>query len=370
MLNRRHINPYLGATLLGEKEISLVSEIISSKHLFRYYGYNSYCEKVEKKIISDLNINYAHILTNGTIAIKAALMSLRPNIGDIILVPALTYIATINACLSAGLIPKLIEVDDSGHMCTKALSDYLTHNEPPKAIIVVHLDGSSADIINIANLASQYHIQLIEDVAQSYGVTRNHKYLGTFGSIGCFSFQENKTLSIGEGGAIVTSDLNLFNNMIAFCDHGALRNSDYHQCWDKNHGFGENAKVTELSGGLLSLQLAYLPTIRKTLAKNYFELVESYLRFNVIKRQSEDTHLSVWVQGEKILDELHTSNITFYNWSHMYMPEHPIIKYKRTLYADNFPWNLDKNPQIFDGQFDNAKKIAMQRFSIPVNLEI
>lgn len=353
--------PYLGKTFIGDKEQRNVSQVIKNKSLFRYHTKKTLCAIVEQKLSNSLGINNVLLLVNATAALKAALLAFRPTPGGIVLIPALSYIATANACLNAGLLPICLDVDNSGHLSPSALREFLAKHQPPQAVIAVHLDGAGAQIDQIKTICIERHIPLIEDAAQSFGVKRDGKYLGTIGHIGCFSFQENKILSTGEGGAIVTDDRELFIKICAYCDHGAYRGDSIYQSWERSSGYGENYKTTEMMAAVLDAQLEHLHDLVENQRRNYALLTN--LLVPVVTREPEDIPLSLWIENPEIKQEIEKKHIPYYNWAHLYLPEHPILKEKRSVYANGFPWNLNTIPKCCT---TNAERISRERISVPV----
>ena len=271
----------LGNNLIGYDELSYVKDSILHKNLFRYSKKSSFSSKMEKIFLKYFSVKHALLLVNGTSSLRCALMSLNPIPGDHVVVPGLTFVATVNSVLSSGLIPCIVDVDKSGHLSPHALSHYLEKcSKKPLAVIVAHLDGSGANIQDILKICDYYSIPLIEDVAQSFGVKKFSKYLGTFGLFGCFSFQQNKILSSGEGGLLITNSINHFNKAIRFSDHGCERPDRYFPSWDEYSFFGENYKITEICSAILLAQLKKFDLIKDLVTENYKILTSFFLKKN------------------------------------------------------------------------------------------
>jgi len=364
-MTRIFIEPYLGKTCIGEKERKNLLKVINSKNLFRYQSKGSVSSIVEQKLSSLLDTENFLLLVNATVALKSSLLAFRPQPGGIVLIPALSYIATANACLSAGLVPVCLDVDDTGHLCPNELNNFLYSNKYiPEAVIVVHLDGSGANIQEIKSICDNFNIPIIEDTAQALYAKRNGKYLGTYGDVGCFSFQENKLLSTGEGGAVTAINNDIFEKICAYCDHGALRNTGIFQSWEKELGFGENYKANEMQASVLDAQLDNLGNIVKDLNLNYESLMDLDLPF--ISRNKEDVPISIWTENNEFKKNLQAIGIPYYNWEYLYLPDHPIIKNKLSVYSNGFPWVL--NNTDWKLSTINAKRISIQRISIPLYL--
>jgi dTDP-4-amino-4,6-dideoxygalactose transaminase len=355
------IKAYLGNELISEEEKLNILSVLNDKNLFRYSSENSFSTKVETLSKEIFNSKYSYALINATAALKASLLSLNPTPQDTVVVPSLTFIATSNSVLSSGLIPKLVDVDQTGHLCPEKLKEYLENNKKPAAVIVVHLDGSAAKINEILSICKEYNIPLIEDAAQSLGVKRKNKYIGTFGEFGCLSFQQNKLLSSGEGGLLLSQNEFLFNKAIQICDHGAIRDETLFPNWQLSQTFGENFKITEPISAIIEAQLKKLDILSQELEEKYSELSLLIPDEYLIKRHSEDIKLSFWVENKLFYEKLSSHNIPAFSWQYLDIQNNPIIKNKLSPYANKFPWDNTSNdfcPQSF--------YIANNRFTLPI----
>lgn len=358
----------LGQSLTGIEEKQNLIDVVEQQALFRFNsGKKHFCARSEKMISEMLDVKHSLVITNCTSALKAALVVLEPIPGDYVLIPAISFIATANACLSAGLIPIMIDVDSSGHMDPQALLDFLHEHPKPFAVIAVHLDGGGCQIETIASICSLYAVFLIEDTARSFSVTRGGKSLGSFGEIGCFSFQENKILSTGEGGAVTTQKTALFEKIVAYSDHGAKRDKNGYPHWDQNLGFGENFKSTELTGAVLLAQLNRLGDIRTNLRKHHRELFQDLPSGALYPRSLEDIPTVAWIDSPELIKCLKKIKVPLVSWERWYLPEHPIIKHRRSFYRNGYPWNLLKIKQR--PPFEKAKSICFLRHSLPIPLK-
>ncbi|MFB7304102.1 DegT/DnrJ/EryC1/StrS family aminotransferase [Heyndrickxia sporothermodurans] len=151
------------------------------------------------------NTKYCVPTTSGTNALLIALEALGVGYGDEVLVPALTWLATASVVLNVNAKPVLVDVDPESYcMDWRKIEELITSKT--KAIIPVHLYGSVCDMDEIMRIAKKHNLYVIEDCAQSHGSEWNGKKVGTIGHLGCFSFQQAKVLTAGEGGAVITND--------------------------------------------------------------------------------------------------------------------------------------------------------------------
>ncbi|OTA21706.1 perosamine synthase [Xenorhabdus beddingii] len=363
-----YLRPYLGNTKIADNALSRLQTVLNNKAVFRYATENQYCRQAEKLLQNILHTQHAILLTNGTVALKAALLGLRPKIGQWVLIPSISFIATANAVLSCGLIPVLVDVDDNGMMCPDALKNTLNQmDEKPLAVITVHLEGTPASIAEIAQICQQNNVHLIEDCAQAMGVKYQNQPVGTFGAYGCFSFQANKLISSGEGGLLIANNNPLFMNACMMTDHGAERTTEGYPDWSKSIGFGDNNKFNEIQAALLIDQLENIEQFRTLLIERYQEILKHLPRDWVIPRPEGTMPLSVWLRRSKLPKDS-VSSIRLYDWKAWDLANHPIIKNQLSPYSDRFPWSLQKNP-LPVSVLEKHHSIVSDRICLPVPID-
>jgi dTDP-4-amino-4,6-dideoxygalactose transaminase len=188
---------------------------------------------------------------NGTDAIQIALKALDIQVGDEVIVPANSFIATSEAVTAAGGQVVFCDADDeSNNLDTSLLEQKIT--DKTKAIIAVHLYGRPADMDDILAVAEKHNLKVIEDAAQAHGAKYKNNNIGTFGDIATFSFYPGKNLgAYGDGGAMVTKDADLAKKMRMWANHGRI---------DKyNHEFeGYNSRLDGIQAAILSAKLKHL----------------------------------------------------------------------------------------------------------------
>src|SRR5665647_377607 len=165
----------------------------------------------ENELAAKVGIKSAAALSSGTAAIHLALKAAGVGTGDIVFCPSLTFSATANPIIYQNAIPVFIDSDfETWNMSSvafeKAFKKYESMGKIPKAVIVVHLYGLSADIDKIIDICKKYNVPLIEDAAESLGTTYKGKYTGTFGDYGIFSFNGNKIITTSGGGMLVSNN--------------------------------------------------------------------------------------------------------------------------------------------------------------------
>ena len=207
---------------------------------------------------------YAIALANGTVALDLALKAFNIGPGDEVIVTPRSYIASVSSVILAGATPVFVDVDvDSQNIEAGAISKAIT--DRTRAVIVVHLAGMPADMDPIMELANGYNFKVIEDCAQAHGATYKGRSVGSIGHIGTWSFCQDKIITTGgEGGMVTTNDEALWQLMWSFKDHGkswdAVYNKDHEPGFRwVNESFGTNWRMTEIQGVLGRIQLQKMP---------------------------------------------------------------------------------------------------------------
>src|SRR6185503_13307990 len=182
--------------------------------------------------------------------------------GDEVIVPAFTFVATVNAVVAAGAVPVFVEIDDTLGLDPEDLDVQIT--DRTRAIIAVHLENVACDLDAILAVAERRGIPIIEDTAQSFGATYHGRALGTFGALGTFSLQQEKNITAGEGGLVVTDDETLYLRAARYQDQGGQFVTSYQSTRGEEltESFaGENLRMGELAGAVAGVQLGRLPAI-------------------------------------------------------------------------------------------------------------
>lgn len=252
-----------GFEIFGEEERKEVQDVLDTGVLFRY-GFDAArkghwkARTFETELAKRMGVEYCHLCSNGTAALCIALAASGIGAGDEVIVPPFTFIATIEAMLAAGAIPVFSDIDETLCLDPQALESAITSRT--KAVLPVHMCGAMAHIEDIKKFCVQRDLVMIEDACQSVGGSYNGKSLGTFGQMGCFSFDAVKTITCGEGGAVVTDDKQLYTIADAYADHG-------HDHIGNDRGLeahmilGNNFRISELNAAVGLAQLKKLDFI-------------------------------------------------------------------------------------------------------------
>jgi dTDP-4-amino-4,6-dideoxygalactose transaminase len=261
--------PGPGFDLIGEEELAEVTDVIRSGRLGRYGpDDDSFPAKVrtfEDAIAERVGVKHALGVSGGTSALFLALVGIGVGPGDEVIVPGFTFVATVSSVVYARARPVLAEVDSTFNLDPADVEARITSRT--KAIVAVHMLGNPARITELRDIARRHGVALIEDAAQAFGATFEGRWLGGFGEIGAYSFNEYKTISCGDGGMVVTDDPDLYRRCFALHDqgHSPLRH-------DVEMGprpmLGLNFRMTELHGAVLLAQYRKLDRIRQHLREN------------------------------------------------------------------------------------------------------
>ncbi len=256
---------YWGTQFYDDKELQQLTEVHSSRQPFRWYGPGSASPlKVatfEKEWAARMQTRFALAVTSGTAALQTALAALEVGPGDEVILPAWTWHSCFNSIVLAGALPVFAEIDESFNIDPADLESKITPQT--KVIMVAHLQGNPSDMDRIMSVANQHRLKVLEDCAQSVGASYKGRPLGSIGHIGIYSLQINKTITAGEGGAVVTNDPILFERAARFHDLGALRPLHEKVVGQAGLGWfiGSQFRMNEFSGGVLLAQLSKLDQI-------------------------------------------------------------------------------------------------------------
>ena len=224
------------------------------------YWTGSECREFEKEFAVWSNSKYAIALGNGTLALDSAFKALNITAGDEVIVTARTYIASVTSIVNAKAIPIFVDVDlNSQNITPESIRSKITNKT--KAIVCVHLAGWPCEMDGIMDLAKEFNLFVIEDCSQAHGAMYKGKSVGSIGNIGCWSFCQDKIMTTGgEGGMVTTNDKSLWSKMWSYKDHGKSYEAVYQKKHPEgfrwvNESFGTNWRMTEMQGVIGRIQL-------------------------------------------------------------------------------------------------------------------
>jgi 8-amino-3,8-dideoxy-alpha-D-manno-octulosonate transaminase len=274
-----------GFEVFGEEERKEVNDVLESGVLMRY-GFDGQrnghwkAKEFEQEFAKYMGSKHCLLVSSGTAALITAMNALGIGAGDEVILPPFTFVATFEAVLQAGAIPVFAEIDETLCLDPAKIEEKITENT--KAVAVVHMCGSFAQVDKIKEICDKRNLILIEDSCQAVGSTYKGKKIGTFGDVGCFSFDYVKTITCGEGGAIITDNEEIIKKCDYFHDHGhdhvgANRGLDEHPV------LGTNFRTNELTAAVGLAQLRKIDKIIDIQRKNYTLLKESFEKFPGVK---------------------------------------------------------------------------------------
>lgn len=228
----------------------------------------NYVNKFEETFADYIGVKHAVSVSNGTVALHLALVTLGIGTGDEVIVPSFTYIASVSTIVIAGAQPVFVDsLEDTWQIDPEQVRKRITSKT--KAIMVVHLYGHSCEMDELIQIAKEHNLFIIEDCAEAFGSKYKNKHVGNFGDISTFSFYGNKTITTGEGGMVITNDETLFDRAYHLRMHGLAK---YREYWHDAIGF--NYRMTNICAaiGLAQLEKAEEKISKKRiLAKLYNE---------------------------------------------------------------------------------------------------
>lgn len=255
----------------SEEDAAAVAAILCSGKVNYWTG--TECLEFERDFAEWVGTSHAIALNNGTVALEVALKAAGVGPGDEVVVTPRSFIASASCVPLAGAVPVFAEVDrDSGNITAGTIADVLTSRT--RAVIPVHLGGMPCDMDPIMDLAQEYGLRVIEDCAQAHGARYKGRSVGSLGHIAAWSFCQDKIMTTGgEGGAVTTSDREMWSTMWSYKDHGkswkAVHEVDHPPGFRWLHEtFGTNGRMLEMQAVLGRMQLKRMDEWAETRRRN------------------------------------------------------------------------------------------------------
>lgn len=266
-----------GFEIFGAEERKQVNDVLETGVLMRY-GFDGMrnnhwkAKEFEKAFAIRMGSGYCQIVASGTAALTVALASAGIGAGDEVIMPTFTFVASFESILALGAVPILVDIDDTLTLDPIAVEAAITSKT--KCIMPVHMCGSMADLRALKAICEKHNLILLEDACQAIGGTYEGKPLGSYGDLGCFSFDFVKTITCGEGGGVITNNEKYAIHADLYQDHG-------HDHIGKDRGaethpfLGYNFRISELNAAVGLAQLEKLDGILKIQKHNYTILREA-----------------------------------------------------------------------------------------------
>jgi len=260
-----------GFEFFGDAERDQVQSVLDTGVLMRY-GFDGMrkgifkTKELEKALADRMSTSHAQLVSSGTAAITIALASAGVGAGDEVILPTFTFVASFEAVIALGAVPILVDVDDTLTLSPLAVESALS--EKTKAIMPVHMCGSMADLGALKSICAEHELLLLEDACQAIGGSYHGQPLGSIGDMGVFSFDYVKTITCGEGGAIISNNTTFIKNADHYSDHGHDHIGSDRGA--ESHPFlGYNYRISELNAAVGLAQLARLDEFLEIQKRNY-----------------------------------------------------------------------------------------------------
>lgn len=334
-----------------------------------------FVSEFESEFSKYINSKHAITVSNGTVALHLALLALGIGEGDEVILPTLTYIASVNAVTYTGATPVFVDsLPDTWQINPADVRDKITSKT--KAIMAVHLYGHACDMEQLSDITKQHNLFLIEDCAEAFGTKYKNQHVGIFGDISTFSFYGNKTITTGEGGMVVTNDDTLYDRAMHLKGQGLAKHRQY---WHDIIGY--NYRMTNICAAIGLAQLERADKIiekKRMIAKWYQEgLKDSLVE---VHKEIGDVFHSYWMcsilvpkaeQRDPLRDYLDEKGI---ETRPLFYPVHTMpmysTKYQRHSVAENLGWrgiNLPSWPGLTLEQVQYICRFVVEFFEMHSN---
>lgn len=260
-----------GFELFGDAERKSVNDVLENGVLMRY-GFDGMrnghwkAKELEAELSKTFKTNYVQLVSSGTAAVSVALASAGVGVGDEVIMPTFTFVASFEAIMMLGAIPVLVDIDSSLTLDPKAVEAAITSKT--KAVMVVQMCGSMGNMDALSEICTKHNLLFVEDACQATGGLYKGKPLGSIADLGCFSFDFVKTITCGEGGAVITNNKDYYLNADHYSDHGHDHVGNDRGA--ESHPFlGYNFRISELHAAVGLAQVKRLPEFLAIQKKNF-----------------------------------------------------------------------------------------------------
>lgn len=343
--------------ITDENDFKALKQLILDRKYSRNQGkgVETHCSKFEEDFAQKMGSKHSLLVTSGTNALVCALIAVGVTEGDEVIIPSYTFFATAAAVINVGATPVIANIDHTLMIDPNDVSKLIS--KKTKAIIAVHMDGHSCQMDAIAKIAKANGLFIIEDVAQAVGGMFKGQRLGSIGDVGCFSFNVDKIISAGEGGAVVTNNRIFFEKSLCVQDASALFGSTHKEEFKNIVPFiGQSMRVSEITGALMSVQLSRLDYILDNLRERKKIIKELFLKADlpiVISNDEEgDCCTSFYItaktpdENKEILSKINTDKLiaipitakpahVCWQWMHLLAEVRPKELYRKSLFLNS-----------------------------------
>jgi len=265
-----------------QEEADAVHDVLLSNQLNYWTGEEG--SKFEKEFAEWIDTKYAVAISNGTVALEIALKALEIEKGDEAIVTSRTFFASVSAIINVGVTPVFVDLNvDSQNIIAETIEPAITENT--KAILCVHLAGWPCEMAPIMALSKQHNLYVVEDCAQAHGARYKDRSVGSIGDIGCWSFCQDKIISTGgEGGMVTTNNRELWSKIWSYKDHG----KSWEAVFERDHppgfkwlheSFGSNGRMTEMQAAIGRIQLKRMEQWHRARSENANAILDCCAEF-------------------------------------------------------------------------------------------
>jgi perosamine synthetase len=289
-----------------------------------------FISEFERQFAIEVGAPSATSVCNGTVALHLAMTALGLQPGDEVIVPALTYVASVSTIVQMGAIPVFVDsIESTWQMNPEDILRKVTSRT--KAVMAVHLYGAPCDMDSLISICKQYKLYLIEDCAEAIGTKYKGQHVGTFGDIATFSFYGNKTITTGEGGMVISRDPDLIQKAYHFKTQGVSPVREY---WHDVVGY--NYRMTNICAAIGLAQLEYVADTleKKRRIAHWYQEKLAHLPLTVHGEESGTCH-SYWMCSIAVDDPAHRDplrkalTIAGVETRPLFHPVHTLPPYKR-----------------------------------------
>ncbi|MEO7145072.1 MAG: DegT/DnrJ/EryC1/StrS family aminotransferase [Bryobacteraceae bacterium] len=382
-----------GVHFMDEEEVQAAVRVLRSRSLFRYYGVDlqNETQQFEEEFAAFTGVRYALAVASGTSALAVALSALGVGPGSEVIIPAYLWVSIAAAVVNQGAIPVLADIDNTFCLDAREVERRITPRTA--GIVFAHMSGAPGNVQPVREAADRHGLFLLEDCAQCNGGSIAGRKVGTFGHMGIFSFQMNKNMTSGEGGAVVTSDERLYRRAFACHDLGYARDDNGRLAFGDSDLclWGKGARMDELRAAVLRVQLRKLPRIIGAMNGSKYRIRQAFERFagvepRSIQDPSGDTGcflISTYRDGataqrvnRMLRDEgivtfpQGVSDIVMTGWGlHLYYNIASLLR-KTSVDRRGNPWNLVENSESKHSYGKGACPVADSLFERSIILAI
>ncbi len=280
-----------GTEIFGREELAAAADVIERRMIHRYGSHHLRCgvyraEEFEAAAMEITGAKYALAVSSGTAALVTALKGIGIKPGDEVITSPFTFIATVEAIVACDAVPIFGELDETLSLDAASAEKLITPRT--KAIMPVHMFGVAAVMNKIVSHGPEYSIPIIEAACEVVGGTYKGRALGGIGDCGAWSFDPNKTLTVGEGGIVFTNDHDTWFRMDCYHDHGHIHSKEHDRGDEGKFGFGVNYRISELQGALGVVALKKLPEALASLRACKKKIIDAGVAAGLTPRPMHD----------------------------------------------------------------------------------